>query len=73
MKKSIIPIFLMLGVISVLCSSLKNIPNDVENYKNNISQAIELSKKYYPNEFQSEQDLVKFTKKIDRLRNKSID
>ena len=33
MKNLIIPIFMMLGVVSILCSNLKNIPDDVENYK----------------------------------------
>lgn len=47
--------------------------NDVENYKNNIAKAIDLSKKFYPKEFQSEQDLIKFIKKVDSLGNKSVD
>ena len=47
--------------------------NDPENYNKNIEQAIELSKKYYPNKFQSEAELIVFVKKIDSMGNKPDD
>ena len=45
--------------------------NDYQNFSKYISKAMDLSKKIYPNEFQSELELIAFVKEFDKLGNKS--
>ena len=47
--------------------------NDDENYKINIVKAVDLSKEIYPNEFQSEMDLITFVKKFDSIEDEIDD
>jgi hypothetical protein len=47
--------------------------NDEKKYQVNIAKAVDLSREIYPNEFQSEKELITFVKKFDSIKDEIAD